>query len=469
MNTELIDTDRISVKFNFRTSFDEAKIKELSQSILKCGVLQPIILRKAGKELVLVAGERRVRAAKLAGLKQIPCRILDLTEEQALEAACIENLHREDLNPMEEARAFKTLMARGAWQVEDIALKVDKSRSYVYRAIRLLDLPEKAQNALADGKISSAHALQLLRLDEKNIETMLDKVLEGDVSARELSREIEWCFGKRLEDVCFPLDKEYAGRGPCRTCMFNSENQQNLFDEALEAGRCMKEDCFKAKKEFFNKELEKEARKEAKAEGYVFEKDKYGYGMKFFFNEYPVLTEEERKKLAREIKKNPSEFGIGADKAFSVIRMFAVGKAAQEKLKELRESAQAAEEAPQEEDEDWQKENFIREGTERLILKGLPKLKCEIPKDFDDAFSLFDGLSHNQEKWLLKKFGVKSFRAEDLKALPPEKILMIFYLDKKILWQDSFPDVICDLAGLDAKKLREDCEAQAKQAWDNRE
>ena len=312
MNTELIDTDRISVKFNFRTSFDEAKIKELSQSILKCGVLQPIILRKAGKELILVAGERRVRAAKLAGLKQIPCRILDLTEEQGLEAACMENLHREDLNPMEEAR------------------------------------------------------------------------------------------------------------------------------------------------------------KEAKAEGYVFEKDKYGYGMKFFFNEYPVLTEEERKKLAREIKKNPSEFGIGADKAFSVIRMFAVGKAAQEKLKELRESAQAAEEAPQEEDEDWQKENFIREETERLILKGLPKLKCEIPKDFDDAFSLFDGLSHNQEKWLLKKFGVKSFRAEDLKALPPEKILMIFYLDKKILWQD-FADVICDLAGLDAKKLREDCEAQAKQAWDNRE
>ena len=268
MNTELIDTDRISVKFNFRTSFDEAKIKELSQSILKCGVLQPIILRKAGKELVLVAGERRVRAAKLAGLKQIPCRILDLTEEQALEAACIENLHREDLNPMEEARAFKTLMARGAWQVEDIALKVDKSRSYVYRAIRLLDLPEKAQNALADGKISAAHALQLLRLEEKDIETMLEKVLEGDVSARELSREIEWRFGKRLEDVYFPLDKEYAGRGPCRTCMFNSENQQNLFDEALEAGRCMKEDCFKAKKEFFNKELEKEARKEAKAEGF---------------------------------------------------------------------------------------------------------------------------------------------------------------------------------------------------------
>lgn len=469
MNTELIDMDKISVNFNFRTSFDEAKIKELSQSILKCGVLQPIILRKAGKEFILVAGERRVRAAKLAGLKQIPCRILDLTEEQALEAACMENLHREDLNPMEEARAFKTLMARGAWQVEDIALKVDKSRSYVYRSIRLLDLPEKAQNALADGKISAAHAMQLLRLEEKDIETMLEEVLKSGASARELSREIDWRFGKRLEDVCFPLDKEYAGRGACRLCMFNSENQQNLFDEALEAGRCMKEDCFKAKKEFFNKELEKEAKKEAASEGYVFEKDKHGYGMKFFFNEYPVLTEEERKKLAREIKKYPSEFGIGADKAFSVIRMFAVGKAAQGKLKELRRSETDSEEAAQKEDEEWQKENFIREETERLILKGLPKLEFNIPKDFDDNISFFDGLSPEQEKWLLKEFGVKSFRAKDLKALPAEKILMIFYLDKKILWPDSFPDVICELAGLDVKALREDCEAQAQQAWDNQE
>ena len=160
---------------NCRSRMNPAKFEELVQNVKKVGVLEPALVRRdENGKFALIAGHRRLAAAKAAGLKEIPVRLLEVDEKQATEIQALENLHREDLSPLDEARAFKRLLDIGSHTVETLAAQVDKSVQYVYRSLRLLELPARAIKALEEGLITPGHAHQILRAPEKNAEALAE-------------------------------------------------------------------------------------------------------------------------------------------------------------------------------------------------------------------------------------------------------------------------------------------------------
>lgn len=173
-----------------RKSFDEDKLKELAGSIYEMGIIQPLIVRKNEDGYEIIAGERRWRAARLAGLKTVPVIIKDFDEMKRLEAALIENIQRENLNPIEEAVTYKRFSEEFNLNQEEIAAKVGKSRAAVANAVRLLNLDIRVQDFLREGKITSGHARSILSLNEydKQFE-FAEKIIEEQLSVRE-SEEI---------------------------------------------------------------------------------------------------------------------------------------------------------------------------------------------------------------------------------------------------------------------------------------
>ena len=169
-----------------RKSFDQLSLKELSESIKEKGVIQPIIVEKKNGSYMIIAGERRFRASKLAGLEEIPVIVKDFSENEKLEIALIENIQREDLNPIEEAVAYHDLMDRGNFNQEEVAAKVGKNRSTVANSLRLLKLPQNIQTTLAKGAISAGHARAILALDtEEQMEDLHKRIITYGLSVRE--------------------------------------------------------------------------------------------------------------------------------------------------------------------------------------------------------------------------------------------------------------------------------------------
>ena len=170
-----------------RKNFDEAAMAELENSIREYGVLQPLLVRPMSDgSYKIVAGERRWRAAMAAGLSEVPVVIRSMTEEEACAIALIENLQREDLNPLEEAEGMQRLIEEFGFTQAEAADKLSKSRPAVANSLRLLALPEAARTALAEGKISAGHARALLGLSEEaQIEAALARILEGGLSVRQ--------------------------------------------------------------------------------------------------------------------------------------------------------------------------------------------------------------------------------------------------------------------------------------------
>jgi len=170
--------------FQPRLSMDEGAIAELSASIASKGVLQPILVRPAENGYEIVAGERRFRAARQAGLVTIPAIVRELSDQETLEIAIIENLQREDLNPMEEARAYKQLLEFGLTQ-EKVSEAVSKSRSAIANTLRLLTLPEDAQAALESGAITAGHARAILSQPPADRNWALAEILRRDLTVRQ--------------------------------------------------------------------------------------------------------------------------------------------------------------------------------------------------------------------------------------------------------------------------------------------
>ncbi len=165
---------------------DGDHIAELSDSIQKVGVLQPILVRATSEGYQIIAGERRWRAAKAAGLQKIPVRIMASTETEALAIALIENLQRQDLNPIEEARGYRKLLTEYDMTQAELADKVSKSRSAVTNTLRLLDLPEEVQELCYDGKLSSGHARAILGVPDEGLRIRLaTKLVDEGLSVRE--------------------------------------------------------------------------------------------------------------------------------------------------------------------------------------------------------------------------------------------------------------------------------------------
>jgi ParB family transcriptional regulator, chromosome partitioning protein len=168
-----------------RKSFDNKALQELSESLKRSGVLQPVVVRRHGQQFEIVVGERRWRAAQMAGLSHIPAVVREATDAETLELALVENLLREDLNPMEEAEAYQRLLTEFAWTQEELGQRVGKDRSSVANCLRLLKLPELIQADLRAGRLTMGHARALLPLTSTAEQLKLrDQILAHSWSVR---------------------------------------------------------------------------------------------------------------------------------------------------------------------------------------------------------------------------------------------------------------------------------------------
>ena len=175
-----------------RKTFDADKLEALAESLKNHGVVQPILVKKEKNDIyTIIAGERRWRAAKLAGLKEIPCIIKEFDEKELMEIALIENLQREDLNPIEEAEGYKRLMDTFNMRQEDVAQRVGKSRSAVANSLRLNNLCKKVKDMVIKGDLSQGHARTLIPItDEKNQIMLAEKIIKDSLNVRETEKMV---------------------------------------------------------------------------------------------------------------------------------------------------------------------------------------------------------------------------------------------------------------------------------------
>ena len=175
-----------------RKNFDEDSLQELAESLKQFGMLQPILVQNRGDYYEIIAGERRWRAAKIAGLKEVPVIVRELTDQEIVEISLIENIQREDLNPIEEAMAYKRLMEEFHLKQDAIAERVSKSRTAVTNSMRLLKLDDRVQQMLIDEMISTGHARALLALESKDAQAEAAvKVFDEKLSVRETERLVK--------------------------------------------------------------------------------------------------------------------------------------------------------------------------------------------------------------------------------------------------------------------------------------
>lgn len=191
-----------------RKEFDREKLDELAQSIKENGVIQPIIVRQSpviGYEIL--AGERRYRASLLAGLRSIPAVVKQLSDQEMMVQSIIENLQRENLNPIEEARAYESLVEKGFTHAE-IADKMGKSRPYISNSIRLLSLPEQILSEVENGKLSQAHARSLVGLNKEQQDYLFQRIIEEDISVRKLEALLTEKKQKKLQKNDYFIQNE---------------------------------------------------------------------------------------------------------------------------------------------------------------------------------------------------------------------------------------------------------------------
>lgn len=175
-----------------RKNFDEDALLELSDSIKQFGVLQPLLVRKRKDYYEIIAGERRWRAAKLAGVKEVPVIVKEYTDQEILEIGLIENIQRENLNPIEEAIAFKRLLEEFNLKQDEVAERVSKSRTAVTNSMRLLKLSDKVQQMIIDDMISTGHARALLAIDDPELQyTLANKIFDEKLSVRETEKLVK--------------------------------------------------------------------------------------------------------------------------------------------------------------------------------------------------------------------------------------------------------------------------------------
>ncbi|MCI6886126.1 MAG: ParB/RepB/Spo0J family partition protein [Lachnospiraceae bacterium] len=175
-----------------RKDFNEEQMKELADSIRQYGILQPLLVQKKGDYYEIIAGERRWRAAKMAGLKEVPVVIREYNAQQAVEISLIENVQREDLNPIEEAMAYQRLMQEFHLTQEEIADRVSKNRTTITNSVRLLNLCEEVQKMLMSGQITSGHARALLGIEDGEVQLQIAQRIEKErLSVREVEKLVK--------------------------------------------------------------------------------------------------------------------------------------------------------------------------------------------------------------------------------------------------------------------------------------
>ena len=192
-SVELITLSKIDTNpFQPRKIFNDETLNELAISISEHGIIQPVVVRKKGHRYEIVVGERRFRAAKIAGLTEIPVIVKDLSEQEMMELAILENLQREDLTPIEEAEAYQSLMVHLNFTQEELAKRLGKSRPHIANLVRLLQLPEEVREQLNEGKLSMGQGRTLLGLKNKRrIPELAQKVIKDQINVRQLEALVQ--------------------------------------------------------------------------------------------------------------------------------------------------------------------------------------------------------------------------------------------------------------------------------------
>ncbi len=190
--TEIKISEIRSNPYQPRKTFNESSLKELADSIKEYGIIEPIIVKKSVKGYELIAGERRTKAAKLAGLETIPAVIKDFNDQEMMEIALIENIQREDLNPIDEAFAYQKIIELSKMTQEEFAKKFGKSRSYVTNMLGLLNLPENVKELVKKHEISMGHARALSKIsDDVKVSELASRIVSEDLSVRDLEKTIQ--------------------------------------------------------------------------------------------------------------------------------------------------------------------------------------------------------------------------------------------------------------------------------------
>ena len=192
-----------------RTYFNEEALNELASSIKEHGILEPVILKKSIKGYELIAGERRCKAARIAGLETVPAIIKDFNDQEMMELALIENVQREDLNAIEEAKAYKNIMTKLNMTQEEVSKRFGKSRSYITNLLGLLTLPQSVMDLVESGSISSSHARVLSKIEDSDkIKNLAQKIKEEGISVRELENMRMFRLdGTDIDKFCEQLQK----------------------------------------------------------------------------------------------------------------------------------------------------------------------------------------------------------------------------------------------------------------------
>lgn len=207
-NLLTVDLDKLKAREDQpRKNFDDDSLEELANSIKADGVIQPIVVRKVGDKYEIIAGERRFRASKLAGLEKVPVVVKNVTDRKARELALVENIQREDLNPIEEAISLKTLMEEYKLTQQELSNIVGKSRSYIANNLRLLNLSDYIKDYLIRGELSPSQGRTLLSLEtEEERKKYLDKLLVKEVNIRDVEKKAKQSKNKTedifIKDIC---------------------------------------------------------------------------------------------------------------------------------------------------------------------------------------------------------------------------------------------------------------------------
>mgnify|MGYP006066309723 CR=1 FL=1 len=193
-----------------RKNFDEDSLLELAESIKQFGVIQPLIVQKKGESYEIIAGERRWRAAKLAGLKEVPVIVKEYSEQERMEISLIENIQRENLNPIEEAMAYKRLLTEFSLKQDEVAERVSKSRTAVTNSMRLLKLDEHVQQMVIDDMLTTGHARALLGIEDKELQrTLASKVFDNKLSVRETEKLVRNYQEEKKERKKETIDNDF--------------------------------------------------------------------------------------------------------------------------------------------------------------------------------------------------------------------------------------------------------------------
>lgn len=456
-----------------RSADGNGEMKELVESIRAHGILQPLIVRAQETGWEIVAGHRRWKAAVKAGLKEVPCIVAQLSDQDAKVAQITENLMRKDLTPIEEAQAFKALQEGNAHTPQTVADIVGKNVKYVHRSLELLKLPKAAIQALEKGILSAAHGHQLARVGPKQIDMAVKFATTKDwhnemPSVEALKHFIAQKVGKSLVGAPFPTDCGYAGQIACTKCPYNSGNQDVLFEGASD-GHCTNTACFTKKMTQVFAGLQAEGEK--KYPGLKFlGAAREGYGDQHVIKGHIVV--DPTPKIKEQLAKSPEKFGFGILKpgAYGSTKkprvVLAVSDAKVSGASRNREQGGYQEPSPEERaKQEFAREFFDREQAIEVwgnVSFGLDVIKALILGKCSDAWQI-----ERATPWLnAAGFDLKKPIKDQVRAMAEGPATLLCWL-LLVRQDDSCMKVVLNANEIDFKKKMKVWQALGTKEWED--